>query len=221
CAGTVAIVEVFAFLRTQYLTKYAPAAPAAAAPLAPQTSPASTPLAAVYNATIMTVGFLMPCHSTPWRSHLVFPAIHAWALSCEPPVDMAPRRRAAYLDEADLFYADVAGFLASHMQGGFDARALPAAPSYASPRPALHDAAHPCADGAGCARAMHDWPDYLVFYQQLESELKRLLAGSAYGECHRSFNTAWHDDWRRQGDMIVYCLDADARDGTGTGTPGR
>ena len=38
-----------------------------------------------------TVGFLMPCHSTPWRSHLVHAGIGAWALGCEPPVDLGPR----------------------------------------------------------------------------------------------------------------------------------
>lgn len=29
----------------------------------------------------ITAGFLMPCHSTPWRSHMVHPTIHAWALT--------------------------------------------------------------------------------------------------------------------------------------------
>lgn len=51
--------------------------------------------------------FLMPCHSTPWRSHLVYPGLRARALTCEPPLGTAPKsaERAAYLDEADRFYA--------------------------------------------------------------------------------------------------------------------
>ncbi|KAK4106753.1 glycosyltransferase family 22 protein [Parathielavia hyrcaniae] len=50
--------------------------------------------------------FLTPCHSTPWRSHLVYPALRARALTCEPPLHTAPgsREREAYLDEADRFY---------------------------------------------------------------------------------------------------------------------
>jgi phosphatidylinositol glycan class B len=32
--------------------------------------------------TNTTAAFLMPCHSTPWRSHLVYPEITAWALTC-------------------------------------------------------------------------------------------------------------------------------------------
>jgi len=34
------------------------------------------------------VGFLMPCHSTPWRSGLFYPELKAWALTCEPPIDV-------------------------------------------------------------------------------------------------------------------------------------
>ena len=61
----------------------------------------------------MTVGFLMPCHSTPWRSHLIYPEIEAWALTCEPPLNMEPFQRAAYLDEADRFYEDPDTFIES------------------------------------------------------------------------------------------------------------
>ncbi|EAQ88972.1 hypothetical protein CHGG_05591 [Chaetomium globosum CBS 148.51] len=50
--------------------------------------------------------FLTPCHTTPWRSHLVYPALRARALTCEPPLHTAPgtTERDTYLDEADRFY---------------------------------------------------------------------------------------------------------------------
>ncbi|KAJ4292161.1 glycosylphosphatidylinositol anchor biosynthesis [Collariella sp. IMI 366227] len=50
--------------------------------------------------------FLTPCHTTPWRSHLIYPALRARALTCEPPLHTAPDtpERALYLDEADRFY---------------------------------------------------------------------------------------------------------------------
>ena len=51
----------------------------------------------------MTVGFFMPCHSTPWRTHLIYPSIHPWALTCEPPLTIPPSLHSTYLDEADLF----------------------------------------------------------------------------------------------------------------------
>ncbi|KAI0840537.1 glycosyltransferase family 22 protein [Hypoxylon sp. FL0890] len=57
--------------------------------------------------------FLTPCHATPWRSHLVYPALRARALTCEPPVDTAPGslQRQVYKDETRRFYADKVGFL--------------------------------------------------------------------------------------------------------------
>ncbi|PFH58137.1 hypothetical protein XA68_14116 [Ophiocordyceps unilateralis] len=61
--------------------------------------------------------FLMPCHSTPWRSHLVYPALDAHALSCEPPLHTRPgsAERASYRDEADRFYHDPLRFLRAEL----------------------------------------------------------------------------------------------------------
>lgn len=156
----------------------------------------------------MTVGFLMPCHSTPWRSHLVFPSIRGWALSCEPPVGFNETQKAAYLDEADQFYANPADFLRANMVGGL--RHIPRRPSYLAPFPSVHrPLTHPATvkDKNGMTRFIHEWPDYLVFFAQLEPTMQSLLRGSSYGECWRTWNTAWHDDWRRRGDIIVWCLD--------------
>ncbi|KAI0010306.1 glycosyltransferase family 22 protein [Xylariaceae sp. FL0662B] len=57
--------------------------------------------------------FLTPCHTTPWRSHLVYPELRARALTCEPPIDTAPGSlaRQKYQDETRRFYADKVGFL--------------------------------------------------------------------------------------------------------------
>ena len=33
-----------------------------------------------------SVGFLMPCYSTPWQSYLQRPDVNAWKLSCDPPL---------------------------------------------------------------------------------------------------------------------------------------
>ena len=53
-----------------------------------------------------TVAFLMPCHSVPWRSNLVYSGIEAWALTCEPPLALTEAEKETYVDEADQFYAD-------------------------------------------------------------------------------------------------------------------
>ncbi|KAB5558126.1 glycosyltransferase family 22 protein [Coniochaeta sp. 2T2.1] len=64
--------------------------------------------------------FLTPCHSTPWRSHLVYPSLRARALTCEPPLHTAPgsAERETYRDEADRFYDDGLKFLGEEVAWG-------------------------------------------------------------------------------------------------------
>ena len=133
--------------------------------------------------TNTTIGFLMPCHSTPWRSHLVHPSIHAWALTCEPPVNLPPAARAAYLDEADIFYADPSLFLHTRF----------------APPPLLGEKIRGSAE-------QRQWPDFIVFFEQLQPVMVDILTGSGHVECWRGFNSHWHDDWRRKGDVLVWCL---------------
>ncbi|GAA6005148.1 hypothetical protein JCM11491_002594 [Sporobolomyces phaffii] len=55
---------------------------------------------------VKSVGFAMPCHSTPWQSHLHSPALEEegrlWFITCEPPIAGQPRQ--SYLDQSDHFY---------------------------------------------------------------------------------------------------------------------
>lgn len=138
----------------------------------------------------ITVGFLMPCHSTPWRSHLVYPEINAWALTCEPPLGLSMAERENYLDEADMFYPDPVSWIDEKLE---DRGTLV--------RHGQVDEGEQ--EGRRLRRA---WPQYLVFFQQLETTMNEVLKGSRYQECWRGFNTHWHDDWRRQGDVIVWCM---------------
>lgn len=129
----------------------------------------------VYDRPI-TAGFAMPCHSTPWRSHLVHSDINAWALTCEPPLDIPLNERAEYVDEADVFYNDPISWMKSHL-------------------------GHP---------GDKDWPEYIAFFDQLTKTVGPELSRENYEECWRGFNTHWHDDWRRQGDVVVWCARAAA-----------
>jgi phosphatidylinositol glycan class B len=153
-----------------------------------------------------TVGFLMPCHSTPWRSHLVHKDINAWALTCEPPLNIPFVDRSSYLDEADQFYIDPGPrqWLEDNMQD------ISTVSSQGS-RSARHFAkmeGEALKSGQGVrAVVKREWPQHLVFFAQLEGQLKELLAGSRYKECWRGFNSHVHDDSRRVGDVVVWCLD--------------
>jgi phosphatidylinositol glycan class B len=136
-----------------------------------------------------TVMFMMPCHSTPWRSHLVFPEIDARALTCEPPLDIPFEARSSYLDEADQFYADPSVWMQEHME---DIEALWKRKLNA---------------GIDIHQHKAQWPEYLVFFEQLEPIMTKFLANTPYRPDWRTFNTHWHDDSRRQGDVVVWRLD--------------
>jgi GPI mannosyltransferase 3 len=144
-----------------------------------------------------TVAFLMPCHSTPWRSHLVHPHIDAWALTCEPPLDVPLSERHAYLDEADQFYIEPG-------PSAWLERNMESVHTVSGSRTQRHWAQQ---DAALRSAGRRPWPDHLVFFEQLEPTLRKLLRDSAYSECWRGFNTHFHDDWRRVGDVVVWCLD--------------
>lgn len=191
-------IRVMTFLREQHAKHYLSQPPPGSIAPAPST---------------MTVGFLMPCHSTPWRSHLVYPSIKGWALGCEPPLNLNATARAAYLDEADRFYASPKSFLESTLGqpplprkktqslwwplGLFQRRRL----KRGFGREDLTEAN--AWDGRPGRKA---WPEYLVFFEEKEELLKDVGRGSAYRECWRGWNSWGHDDWRRRGDMIVWCL---------------
>lgn len=149
----------------------------------------------------LTVGFLMPCHSTPWRSHLVHSSIDAWALKCEPPVNMEPDEKSLYVDEADRFYADPIEFARSEISN-------------------LTISSKRRRKSTGPLSSDDTWPDCIVFFEQLERTMADIVKlrqngvgntltddgdEAVYRECWRGFNSHWHDDWRREGDVIAWC----------------
>jgi phosphatidylinositol glycan class B len=111
----------------------------------------------------MSVGIIMPCHSTPWYS-IMHKNIPMWFLTCEPPlVDIEE------LDEADQFYLNPIKFLQQHQQDRI-------------------------------------WPtSHLVLFENLLPQVQDYLKEQGYTECQRFFNSHFHDDARRRGDVVVLC----------------
>ncbi|KAL8764736.1 MAG: hypothetical protein Q9209_007903 [Squamulea sp. 1 TL-2023] len=162
------------------------------------------------SANPITIAFLTPCHSTPWRSHLIHPSLKAWALSCEPPLHLPPSEHSTYFDEADLFYQSPTHWLSLHLgrppkninEQKLRLSALETATGVA------WDGVSSYLDEKGREREKKKvWTGYLVFFGQLEEEMGRVLRGSGYGVCWRGWNGWVHEDWRRRGGMVVWCLD--------------
>ncbi|EXK95104.1 GPI mannosyltransferase 3 [Fusarium oxysporum f. sp. raphani 54005] len=125
--------------------------------------------------------FLMPCHSTPWRSHLVYPGLRAYALTCEPPLHTEPntRERENYRDEADRFYDNPIPFLTSELFGPEKPLAVPRyIVGFDGIEPWLQD-----------------------FVKTPEAQA---LSLTQVRPVWKGFNGLFNEDWRRSGKMIVW-----------------
>jgi phosphatidylinositol glycan class B len=139
--------------------------------------------------------FLMPCHSTPWRSHLIHPSLQAYALSCNPPLHTQPntRERAAYRDEADRFYDNPVTFLSDEMFTEYAYADFAPGPTATKP-------------------SLVNLPRYIVGFEGVEAYLEQFLTqtntGRASGMRLRRVWSAWnglfHEDWRRAGRIVVW-----------------
>ena len=127
--------------------------------------------------------FLTPCHSTPWRSHLIHPHLNAYALTCEPPLHTQPNtpERDNYRDEADRFYDDPVSFLANELF-------------------------NPKATGLPL-------PRYIVGFEGVQPWLEDFFGrtdrgkgmdGVALKPVWMAFNGLFNEDWRRAGKMVVW-----------------
>lgn len=122
--------------------------------------------------------------------------------------------RAAYVDEADAFYDDPVGWINAELGSppkasqqrrsllgfGRSQEVLGGDAVVSTPREAVGEAG-PWDGGLG----RKGWTEYVVFFAQLEPTMRRVLRGSGYRECWRGWNSFGHDDWRRVGDVIVWC----------------
>lgn len=141
------------------------------------------------------VGFLMPCHSTAWRSRLIHKGLGAWALSCEPPIHLPFEERDSYRDEADRFYDDPLRFLREEIVVF----------------PEIDEVED---EKMERGKMKKQWPRYLVGFEGIESDIHEFYDGLAEGtgagrgkkmkEVWRERNTQWIDDWRRSGDVVVW-----------------
>ncbi|KAK3301591.1 glycosyltransferase family 22 protein [Chaetomium strumarium] len=165
--------------------------------------------------------FLTPCHSTPWRSHLVYPALRARALTCEPPLHTAPGslERQTYLDEADRFYLLQEGgaalygvrFLAEEMWPGLVSSS--SSSSSQSHIQGWRGEEEEEGEGKGKGKGKgEEIPRYIIGFEGIEPVLEAFfgLEGPAKGMGVRprkvwsAWNGLFNDDWRRRGRLVVW-----------------
>ncbi|OHW91252.1 GPI mannosyltransferase 3 [Colletotrichum incanum] len=185
-------LTVLAFLRNSY-SRLHPAISASSTPISPASALTNS------SSEELFVLFLTPCHSTPWRSHLIHPTLRARALTCEPPIHTAPNtpERISYRDEADRFYDDPQLFLSTELwpTGGTEKGNLGA------------DANAPSAPST----AAEDIPRYIVGFEGIEPWLLDFfggLHGQRFGvrpkRVWQGWNGFFNEDSRRRGKLVVW-----------------
>ncbi|KAI0647344.1 glycosyltransferase family 22 protein [Trametes meyenii] len=144
-----------------------------------------------------SVGFLMPCHSTPWQAFLhrqdLIDEGRLWALGCEPPLH--GQDVAVYKDQTDIFYESPLDYL----QTRFPLRVNPAFP------PSSHPRSRPGVNMQEQHPWRHEWPQNLVFFGALLQQpgVQDLLLALGYGEVWRAEH-GWEGDDRRKGGVRVW-----------------
>ena len=202
--GPVAVMDVLAFH-----------AKALGAPSSSSASSTTTP---------MTVFFLMPCHSTPFHSHVHSPSVSMAFLDCSPPgLEGAvrrlncPRRLHHNKGETEEEEEEEASLAVAPDDDASDGGAA-AAPSWACSLPTMSGAAFAKDPGGtaarllGGARSIEDSedgrpraapPSHVVMFGAAAGALDPVLRGFGYRESERVFNTHVALDEAQAGDTIV------------------
>ncbi|KAF9469288.1 glycosyltransferase family 22 protein [Collybia nuda] len=163
-----------------------------------------------------TVGFLMPCHSTPGHAYLHQEKLAQgamWALGCEPPLEFVhipvPRHPyptdyilsrkqelSTYLDQTDVFFQSPQNYLQKY---------FPPKVNLSFPF-SLYPASIP-----GTAEKLdgypweHEWPRYLGFFGALlrEEGVESMLVAKGYKEVWRG-GREWEGEGHRKGAVRVW-----------------
>ncbi|KAJ2906835.1 hypothetical protein MKZ38_010333 [Zalerion maritima] len=137
------------------------------------------------------VVFLVPCHTSPWRSHLVYSELTGRALTCSPPLDTLPgsEERRNYKSETDLFYDNITEFLERPIKEEWSLTWGPNTPF---------------SEAAGL-------PQFIVGFSGIRDELLGYFEdglGSWWNakleERWAMWNGLFSDDWKREGYLIVW-----------------
>ncbi|KAJ8507598.1 hypothetical protein ONZ45_g10045 [Pleurotus djamor] len=135
-----------------------------------------------------SIGFLMPCHSTPGHAYLHKEELRGgrlWAIGCEPP--LRGEDLTTYRDQTDIFYESPMEYILQYFPSSVE--------------PSFPVSKHPATlAGSTSVAWSHEWPRHLVFFGQLlEFEgVEELFLGLGYNEVwRRGFD--WEGDDKRKG----------------------
>ncbi|PPQ78174.1 hypothetical protein CVT25_015507 [Psilocybe cyanescens] len=153
-----------------------------------------------------TIGFLMPCHSTPGQSHLHRKDLaerRMWQLGCEPPLNH--QDLSTYRDQTDVFFDSPHDYLLTYFPNKVNPTFPPSPfPSSIPGRPA------PVPSFSQASNKLiypwrHEWPRYVVLFGELlrQEGIRTLLENRGYSEVWKA-GREWEGEGQRKGAVRVW-----------------
>ncbi|KAG1756415.1 glycosyltransferase family 22 protein [Suillus paluster] len=158
---------------------------------------------------LTSVGFLTPCHSTPWQAYLHRPELAApgrmWALGCEPPLGL--QHPGDYKDQTDIFFEAPFEYMRTHFPSQVD-YSYPASPFALSiPNVTFVETIQAVEQSSRSWDLgwLHEWPQYIVLFGALlrEPGMLDLFRNLGYEEVWKG-GFEWEGEGQRKGAVRVW-----------------
>lgn len=158
---------------------------------------------------LASVGFLTPCHSTPWQVYLHRPELAApgrmWALGCEPPLGL--QQPSEYKDQTDIFFEAPLEYMQTHFPSRVDTSYPPSAFPSSVPNVTFVETLQVMEQSSRSWDLgwRHEWPQYIVLFGALlrEPGVLDLFRNQGYEEVWKG-GFEWEGEGQRRGAVRVW-----------------
>ncbi|KAG2041838.1 glycosyltransferase family 22 protein [Suillus americanus] len=158
---------------------------------------------------LTSVGFLTPCHSTPWQAYLHRPELAApgkmWALGCEPPLGL--QHPSDYKDQTDIFFEAPLEYMRTHFPSRVDTLYPPSSFASSVPNVTFMETLQVVEQSSQSWDLgwRHEWPQYIVLFGALlrEPGVLDLFRDQGYEEVWKG-GFEWEGEGQRRGAVRVW-----------------
>ncbi|KAG1826924.1 glycosyltransferase family 22 protein [Suillus subaureus] len=159
--------------------------------------------------SLTSVGFLTPCHSTPWQAYLHRPELAApgrmWALGCEPPLGL--QHPSDYKDQTDIFFEAPLEYMRTHFPSRVDISYPPSPFASSVPNVTFMETLQVIEQSSRSWDLgwRHEWPQYIVLFGALlrEPGVLDLFRDQGYEEVWKG-GFEWEGEGQRRGAVRVW-----------------
>ncbi|KAG0705079.1 glycosyltransferase family 22 protein [Suillus ampliporus] len=158
---------------------------------------------------LTSVGFLTPCHSTPWQAYLHRPDLavpgRMWALGCEPPLGL--KSPSDYKDQTDIFFEAPFEYMRTHFPSQVDPSYPPSPFALSIPNVTFVETLQAVEQSSRSWDLgwRHEWPQYIVLFGALlrEPGMLDLFLNQGYEEIWKG-GFEWEGEGQRRGAVRVW-----------------